>query len=92
MPENYGLRALKDPGLLSANYHKNHVLLSRALNVFRHGAQAASLRTLYATLPFLGKKRYDIIHCQFGTVGLQGLWLRDVGALTREDGHVVSRL
>lgn len=82
VPENYVLRAVKGLGLLAANGHKNPLLLLRALNVFRHGAQAASLRLLYAALPFLRKKRYDIVHCQFGTIGLQGLRLRDVGALT----------
>jgi colanic acid/amylovoran biosynthesis glycosyltransferase len=82
VPKNYSRRALKGLKLLFTNYRTNPVPLSRVLNVFRYGAHAASLRLLYETVPFLGKRRYDLVHCQFGTIGLQGLRLRDVGAFT----------
>ncbi len=82
VPRSYARRAAGAVRLLLAHGRRNPAMLLRALNVFRHGAQAASLRLLYATVPFLGDKRYDIVHCQFGTIGLQGLMLRDVGALS----------
>ncbi|MCA1993395.1 MAG: glycosyltransferase, partial [Coleofasciculus sp. S288] len=37
---------------------------------------------LYAAIPTLGKESYDIIHCQFGIHALDGILLRDIGALS----------
>lgn len=80
IPAKYFVRVLKGLGLVLANGHRGPFVLLRSLNVFAHGKQSASLRLLYTTIPFLGKGRYDIIHCQFGTMGLEGLLLRSIGA------------
>ena len=49
---------------------------------FKYGKKAASLRLFYATIPFLGNPaQYDIIQCHFGTEGLKGMDLRDIGAI-----------
>lgn len=54
-----------------------------ALNVFRYGRDALTLRLLCAVRPFLrgGRRDYDVIHCQFGPLGRLALRLRQVGAL-----------
>lgn len=72
------LRALKGIGLLVRNFHKAPLALLRSLNVFAYGKQAASLRTMYKVLPLLGKPPYDIIHCQFGTLGRTWTLLRQI--------------
>jgi colanic acid/amylovoran biosynthesis glycosyltransferase len=80
MPSNIGIRGLKGLGLLFANSYKNPALLLRSLNVFKYGKEAASLRLLYAAVSLLGKKEYDIIHCQFGPLGFIGMSFRLIGA------------
>ncbi|MEW5860941.1 MAG: glycosyltransferase [Cyanobacteriota bacterium] len=79
MPENRFLRVLKGIRLFCVNYYKNPSLLLRSLNVFKYGKDAASLRLLYAAvaaLPALDEGPYDIIHCQFGILGLLGIAFR----------------
>ncbi|WP_447964776.1 glycosyltransferase [Nitrospira sp. Ecomares 2.1] len=58
------------------------VPILRSLNVFRYGRSAATFSLLYQIIPFLGKGPFDIIHCQFGTYGPQGLYLKQVVAET----------
>lgn len=78
IPMNQSLRVLKGLRLLSANFSQDPGILLQSLNVFQHRKQAASLKLLYRAIPFISKKPYDIIHCQFGTLGLFGLSLRQI--------------
>jgi colanic acid/amylovoran biosynthesis glycosyltransferase len=80
-PKNYFLRLIKGIGLLLANFSKNPLMILRSLNIFKYGKEAASLWLLYLTIPLLDKQPYEIIHCQFGTDGLKGMYLRDIGAI-----------
>lgn len=74
-------RLVKGIELLVANYYKNPSVIN-SLNIFKYGKQASSLQLLYLSIPLLAKKEpYDIIHCQFGTTGLIGMSLRDMGIL-----------
>ncbi len=53
-----------------------------ALNPFRHGRDAASLKLLYRAAPFLAERpAYDAIHAHFGQNGLRALALRELGVL-----------
>ena len=81
IPGNYFLRLLKGIGLLLTNFHKDPMVVVRSLNVINYGRQAASLRLLYQTIPYLGKKSYNIIHCHFGHNGRKILVLRELGLL-----------
>lgn len=81
-PENYGLRFLQAIALLIRYSDRDPGLLGRSLNAARYGKSVLSLRLLYATMPFLGSRAYDIIHCQFGVYGLQGMMLQRIEALT----------
>lgn len=81
IPDNLVWRLLKGIGLLYANYKKDPLVLLRSLNIFKYGLRAASLWLVYAMTPLLGKEPYDIIHGQFGTDGLNGMFLRDIGAI-----------
>lgn len=81
IPKNYFWRGLKGLGLLIGHGFKAPRVCWRALNVFRFGKKAASLNLLYTAIPALGQKPYDIIHCQFGIYALDGLALKQIGAL-----------
>ena len=81
IPANQFWRVLQALGLLLANCYKQPLVLLRSLNVFKYGKQAASGRLMYTAIPFLNKKPYDIIHCQFGMYGLNGMSLQNIGAI-----------
>lgn len=81
-PQNYVTRLLEAIPLLLRYGLKDPLLVLRSLNFFQHGKNALTLRTLYASIPFLGGRTYDIIHCQFGMYGLQGMMLQRIGAIS----------
>lgn len=96
VPSSYLVRILRGAGLLLSGIHRSPSVLLRSLNVARYGKQAVSLRLLYGALLFQGRQPYDIIHCQFGPIGLEAALLRDIGALkgklvTSFRGYDVSR-
>lgn len=53
----------------------------RALNVFRYGREAASLRLLHWAATLAPAGDFDVIHCHFGTIGRLAAFLREAGAL-----------
>lgn len=81
---NRPIRAVKAAlWLLRDGWRLPRVLL-RSLNVARYGRAAASLGLLCAALTLHRRNagRYDIVHCQFGTLGELALRLREIGALS----------
>ncbi|MGP0591598.1 glycosyltransferase [Nitrospira sp. T9] len=82
IPKNKTLRFAKGLHLILKYILKYPVPILRSLNVFRYGRTAASLSLLYQIIPFLGKGPFDIIHCQFGTYGQEGLNVKQVVAKT----------
>ncbi|WP_414585827.1 glycosyltransferase [Scytonema sp. PCC 10023] len=81
IPKNYFLRFLKGLAFISTNFHQAPLVLLQSLNFFKYGKRAASMRLLYSVIPLLKSQPYDIIHCQFGMYGIEGMILRDVGAI-----------
>lgn len=82
IPQSYLKRLWKGIGLFLANFCKDPILLLRSLNAFKYSQRATSFRLLYTVIPFLGKRpSYDIIQCHFGSEGLKGMELRDMGAI-----------
>jgi colanic acid/amylovoran biosynthesis glycosyltransferase len=81
IPKNYFLRFLKGLAFISTNFYKAPLVLLGSLNIFKYGKRAASMRLLYSVIPLLKSQPYDIIHCQFGMYGVDGMILRDVGAI-----------
>ncbi len=51
--------------------------LCRALNVFRYGQEAWSLKLLFRSAPLLGMDA-DVVHCHFGNIANRYLVLRDI--------------
>lgn len=64
-------------------------LYTRALNPARYGRMALSQRLLISAHKLVrhGRRMYDIIHCQFGPLGVIASRLRDIGAW---DGAVIT--
>ena len=96
IPENLFLRVVKGIGLLASNFIKAPRLTLKALNFFRYEKQAISLWLLYTLL--LDPQHdynYDIVHCQFGTVGFRGMAFRTMNCpsaklITIFRGHDIS--
>ena len=86
-PENELWRWLKGLTLLALNFYKNPCVCQQLLDTSRYGSQAKSLKLLYRAMPFLNKKSYDIIHCQFSTLGVFGVWFRQLGLI---EGKLIS--
>ncbi|XHR84134.1 MAG: glycosyltransferase [Gloeotrichia echinulata GP01] len=80
-PNNQLWRWIKGLSLLLLNFYKNPAVCLQLLNTSRYVSQAKSLKMLYRALPFLEKKSYDIIHCQFSTLGVFGVWFRQLGLI-----------
>ncbi|MBF2066873.1 MAG: glycosyltransferase [Calothrix sp. C42_A2020_038] len=86
-PENELWRWIKGLGLILTHFHKNPSVCLQLLNTSRYVSQAKSLKMLYRAIPFLEKKSYDIIHCQFSTLGVFGVWFRQLGLI---EGKLIS--
>ncbi len=71
----------------------NRRRMLRALNAAKYGREALSLRCFYALVAFLHSE-FDIIHCHFGTNGIMGAVLRELGVkgrlVTSFYGHDLS--
>ena len=95
IPGNLLWRLIYGIKLLPKNLILSPTVTLQALNLFRHGSLAASLRLLYSVTPTLTEP-YDIIHCQFGTQGFRGIWFRIANCpqaklITIFRGHDISR-
>ena len=62
-------------------FQRNPKACQDLIDVSKHGKRAKRFKLLYKAVPFLEGKSYDIIHCQFGSIGLMGLLFRNLGLL-----------
>ena len=76
--QNKVIRFFKGLMLVANNIHKDPIAIIRAMNFFKYGKSALSLKMLYPIIPFLGKK-FDIVHCHFGPNGIFGIYLKEIG-------------
>lgn len=58
---------------------KNPYLTLESLNLFKYGQEVFSLRFFYFVLALSKKRRYDIVHCQYGPLGGVGIFLKKIG-------------
>lgn len=72
------IRILKAIYLVNFNFHKSPIRILKSLNILKYGKEALSLRLLHILIPFLDKK-FDIIHCHFGSNGNIGACLKQIG-------------
>jgi colanic acid/amylovoran biosynthesis glycosyltransferase len=73
LPKNKLIRILQAILLICKHAPSHFDVVARSLNVFRYGKRALSLRLLFRSIPLLERGPFDIIHCQFGTLGLRAL-------------------
>ena len=78
VPRNKAVRLLKALGLILSGLCRNPSLIIKSLNVSRFGKLALTLRLLFLAVHFADSD-YDIIQCHFGTVGVFGACLKDMG-------------
>lgn len=57
--------------------------LFRALNVFRYGVNALSLKTIFWTEPFIDED-FDLMHCHFGPLAVKYLSIKDIVGLSQK--------
>jgi colanic acid/amylovoran biosynthesis glycosyltransferase len=81
MPHNKLWRLLKALWLIITNFHKSPLVILRSLKFVKPNKDLPILRILYSIIPLLGAEPYDIIHCQFGILGNEGIIYRDIGAI-----------
>ena len=80
-PENPILQSLKGFWLLLSNLHKNSLSCLQLLDAARYGKTAELWKRIYRAIALLDAQPYDIIHCQFGTIGPAALMFRQAGLL-----------
>lgn len=80
-PNNYLWRLIKGLGLILNNFELGSLDCLQLLNIFKYGQQIISLKALYRAIPLLNNRSYDIIHCQFGTIGPVALIFRQTGII-----------
>ncbi|MFE4104667.1 glycosyltransferase [Almyronema epifaneia] len=95
VPSNLFWRAIKGGGLLAKRLMQAPGETLRSLNFVKYGEPALSLWLLYTLIPHFAQ-RYDIIHCQFGTVSFRGMAFQTINAptaklLTMFRGQDISR-
>ncbi|AKG24002.1 glycosyltransferase [Calothrix sp. 336/3] len=81
IPQNYIWRLFGALKLIVSMRKIPNRMIWRSLNFWKYGRLALSLRLLYLVMSFLDIPKYDIIHCQFGTHGLTGMTLRELGVI-----------
>lgn len=76
VPQGRIARLVKLAGIVLARMFKHPVWLVKCLNLKKYGAYA-SLNHLFH-LELLMNKKYDIIHCQYGTIGKNWAYIKEI--------------
>ncbi len=78
IPRNKLLRIVKGVRLIIKYLPSNYGVIFRSLNIHRYGKASLSLSLLFMTIRLLEKGPFDIIHSQFGTLGLFAVSLNEL--------------
>lgn len=73
IPQNKLIRIFKALLVICKHAPTHFGFLARSLNVFRYGKQAWSFRLLFRNSPLLEQGPFDVVHCQFGMLGLRAM-------------------
>lgn len=79
MPKSGAARFLKGASIFASRVWSDPKTCLRAMNVLRYGEMAYGFTLLYAAQPFVKRKPYDIVHCQFAPNGIKGVFLKECG-------------
>ncbi len=78
MPGNILVRIVKGVLLIIKYLPSNYGVIFRSLNIYRYGKQSLSLSLLFMSVSLLERGHFDIIHAQFGTLGLFAVPLKEI--------------
>ncbi|WP_413934976.1 glycosyltransferase [Nitrospira sp. BLG_1] len=78
IPENKVWRLLKAIFLIIKYSPKSYGVVARSLNAYRYGKQSLSLTLLFMSITLLERGQFDVIHAQFGTLGLFAVPLKQI--------------
>lgn len=78
IPKNKIIRLAMGLKFIARFITKNPGPILRTLDMVKYGNKAISLSLLYEIIALLESGPYDIIHCQFGDLGLHGLCLKQI--------------
>jgi len=78
IPQNRILRMLKAILLIIRYAPRHYDVIFRSLNVYRYGKPSLSLSLLFMSVALLERWPFDIIHSQFGTLGLFAVPLKQI--------------
>lgn len=78
IPKNKIHRVLKAFFVIIKNSPSYYNVIFRSLDAFRYGKPALSLSLLFMSIALLQRGAFDIIHCQFGTIGLNAPSLKQI--------------
>ena len=78
IPRNRLVRIVKGVRLIIKYLPSNYGVIFRSLNIHRYGMVSLSLSLLFMTIRLLEKGPFDIIHSQFGTLGLSAVSLNEL--------------
>ncbi len=78
IPNNKIICILKGIYLVITNLHKSPGKIFKSLNIFKYKKSALSLKLLYSVIQFRNRD-FDIVHCHFGTTGIIGSKIKDLG-------------
>jgi colanic acid/amylovoran biosynthesis glycosyltransferase len=81
LPQERFWRLAKASILLLLNIHRGSLSCLPLLNVFKYGLSFHTIKTFYEGMSLIDKESYDIVHCQFGSLGCRGLLFRQIGLL-----------
>lgn len=96
VPRNRTARLARGATTLLGHLPRAPRVILRSLDVIRFPRDAASLRLLHTSVPFLDQPVFDVVYCQFGTIGLTASALRRIDAVRGRlavtfRGHDISR-
>jgi len=80
--KNKWFRIIQGIGYIFQHIAKHPFPILNALNIFRYGKKAASLYLLFIVVSILKRGQFDIVHCQFGTIGLKTMFYRELGVFS----------
>ncbi len=78
IPKNKIFRIVKAIFFIMKYAPNNSKVIFRSLNIFKHGKLACSLSLLFISISLLERGPFDIIHSQFGTLGLFAVSLNQI--------------
>ncbi len=77
MPESFATRFFGIVSKMTRLFFSNPRVFFRAINFMKYGRNALSGKLVFWAEPFVGKK-YDLIHCHFGTIANRFLLIQEI--------------